>query len=85
MAEIIKINNEPKLIVVEEKYIKNLKVIVENYKKIEEIHKVIKEAILSLCDQAISIAIMGDYGKDNDEIMLRIKELNKILMIYKNE
>lgn len=84
MAEIIKINKEPKFVTVTEDYIKNLEEIVDNYKEIEKSHKIVRDNLFWLCDRLISTAMMGDYGENDEKTMMELKELNKILMDHKS-
>lgn len=84
MAEIIKINKEPKFVTVTEDYIKNLEEIVVNYKEIEKTHKIVRDNLFWLCDRLISTAMMGDYGENDEKTMMELKELNKILMDHKS-
>lgn len=84
MAEIIKINKEPKFVTITEDYIKNLEEIVDNYKEIEKSHKIVRDNLFWLCDRLISTAMMGDYGENDEKTMMELKELNKILMDHKS-
>ena len=72
MAEIIKINTEPKYVTVNEDYIKHLEEMIENYKEIEKSHKIVRDNLFWLCDRLLSTA------------MMELKELNKILMDNKS-
>lgn len=84
MAEIIKINKEPKFVTITEDYIKNLEEIVDNYKEIEKSHKIVRDNLFWLCDRLLSTAMMGDYGENDEKTMMELKELNKILMDHKS-
>lgn len=84
MAEIIKINKEPKFVTITEDYIKNLEEIVDNYKEIEKSHKIVRDNLFWLCDRLISTAMMGYYGENDEKTMMELKELNKILMDHKS-
>ena len=85
MGEIIKINPRPRYITVEEDYIKTLKEIIKSYEKTEEAHEIIRNNLYSICNSLITIAMQGDYGEDNEKIMLKLKGLNKILIEHEFE
>lgn len=84
MAEIIKINTEPKYVTVNEDYIKHLEEMIENYKEIEKSHKIVRDNLFWLCDRLLSTAMMGDYEENDEKTMMELKELNKILMDHKS-